>query len=61
MPVPLPHPVLPETLLVDQMPATADVPMQQEARDILREPGGKMHLESRILRDNPENRGDWLV
>ena len=61
MPDPLPHQVLLETLLVDQMPATADVLMQQEARDTLREPEGKMQPESRILRDNPENRGDWLV
>ena len=38
---PLPHQVLLETLLVDRMPATADVLMQQEARNILREPEGK--------------------
>jgi hypothetical protein len=61
MPDTLPHQVLLETLLVDQMSLTADVLMQQEARDTLREPEGKMQPESPIIRDNPENRGDWLV
>jgi hypothetical protein len=61
MPDPLPHQVLLETLLVDQMSLTADVLMQQEARDTLREPEEKMQPDSPILRNNPEKRGDWLV
>ena len=61
MPDPLPPPVLLETLLVDQMPATAEMLMQQEARYTLREPEEKVQPESPTLRDNPENRGDWLV
>jgi hypothetical protein len=61
MPDPHPHQVLLVTLLADQVSATADVLMQQEARDILRGPEGKIQPEFRILRDNPGNREDCLV
>jgi hypothetical protein len=61
MPDLLPHQVLQETLLVDQIPALTHVLMQQEVRDLLREPVGRMQPELLITRDNPENRGDWLA
>jgi hypothetical protein len=38
-----------------------NVLMQQKTRDLLRDAEGKMQPEPRMLRDNPENRGDWLV
>jgi len=61
MPDLLPHQVLQQTLLVDQIPALTHVLVQQGVRDLLGEPKGKMHPESPILRDNQENRGDWLA
>jgi hypothetical protein len=61
MPDPLSHQVRQETLLVDQMSAVTDVLMQQEARDLLREPEWKMQPELLMHRDKTKNRGDWLV
>jgi hypothetical protein len=43
------------------MSAVTDVLMQQEARDLLREPEGKMQLALLKHRDKTKNRGDWLV
>jgi hypothetical protein len=60
MPDYLPHQDLLETLLVDQVSATADVLIQKVARDLLREPEGKMQPEYQIHKNNPENRGTWL-
>jgi len=61
MPDPLPQQVRQETLLVDQISAVTDVLMQQEARDPLREPEGKMQLALLMHRDKTKNREDWLV
>jgi hypothetical protein len=38
-----------------------NVLMQQEARDLLRDPEGKMQPALLKRRDKTKNRGDWLV
>jgi hypothetical protein len=43
------------------MSAVTDVLMQQEARDLLREPEGKMQPALLKHRDKTKNREDWLV